>query len=92
MSAGQSCRDNNVYFLFYAENYLVHSQISHEILLEGKVDKDALYEFPSLNLASNVHKLNSRSSSVYPTQSALTLIQLLCLLVLPIRGISIRPS
>ncbi|KAI5409808.1 hypothetical protein KIW84_055311 [Lathyrus oleraceus] len=55
---------------------------------QGKVDKDALYEFPSLNLASNVHKLNSRSSSVYPTQSALTLIQLLCLLVLPIHGIS----
>lgn len=50
LSVSQFCRDNNVYFLFDANKCLVLSQVNNDVLLEGQVGKDGLYELPSLTL------------------------------------------
>lgn len=54
ISVSHFCHDNNVYFLFFVDTCLVHYQVTNDILLEDRVDKDGLYECLSLTLANNV--------------------------------------
>lgn len=65
LSVSQFCRDNNVYFLFDANKCFVLSQVNNDVLLEGQVGKDGLYEFPSLTLASSVVKSQPVCSSQF---------------------------
>ena len=50
ISVDQFCKDNNVYFLFNANECLVKSQETDDILLRGRVGSDGLYMFPGLGL------------------------------------------
>ena len=47
-------KDNHVFFEFHANQYLVKSQDSNKILLQGNVASDGLYQFPNLQFCSDV--------------------------------------
>src|SRR4051812_29006316 len=65
MSVSKFFRDNNVYFLFNADTCYVKSQVSGDILLQGSVGSDGLYEFPNVQLSSS-----AKSASLFPCFSA----------------------
>ena len=44
----QICKDNDVFFEFHFSFCLVKSQDTKEILLQGLVGQDGLYQFPTL--------------------------------------------
>ncbi|MCH92265.1 retrovirus-related Pol polyprotein from transposon TNT 1-94, partial [Trifolium medium] len=52
ISVSQFSKDNNVYFVFSANECLVKSQATDAVLLKGHVGSDGLYEFPDISLHS----------------------------------------
>lgn len=50
ISVSKFCLDTNVYFEFHSDICYVKSHASNEILLQGRVGSDGLYQFPHLQL------------------------------------------
>ncbi|PNY03039.1 hypothetical protein L195_g026362, partial [Trifolium pratense] len=46
----QFAKDNSVYFEFHADQCVVKSPATNEVLLKGNVGSDGLYQFPSLTI------------------------------------------
>jgi histone deacetylase 1/2 len=76
ISVSQFSRDNDVYFVFFANSCLVKSQANDAILLQGQVGRDGLYEsaksssnsthFSSINVVSScTNKTSLAPSSHY---------------------------
>ena len=69
MSVSQFCRDNSVFFEFHSQFCLVKSQVSKEVLLQGLVGADGLYQFLNLLQSSRLPlkshiTVNTNSSDV----------------------------
>lgn len=65
ISVSQFTRDNRLYFEFHPDFYLIKSQATSEVLLQGSLGKDGLYSFGNL-------KAPSYSSSISPCVHTLT--------------------
>lgn len=62
LSVSQFCRDNSVFFEFHPKFCLVKSQATREVLLQGFLGTDGLYQFPALLQNSSGSSLSSTSS------------------------------
>jgi len=49
ISVSRFAKDNSVFFEFHCDFCLVKSQATKEVLLQGTVGPDGLYQFPSLH-------------------------------------------
>lgn len=62
ISVSKFCLDNRVFFEFHADMCYVKSHATNEILLQGRVGSDGLYQFSHLQLLSLLQQVKSHVS------------------------------
>ncbi|MCH82949.1 retrovirus-related Pol polyprotein from transposon TNT 1-94, partial [Trifolium medium] len=81
LSVSQFAKDNSVYFEFHSDICLVKSQGTNEVLLQGTVGPDGLYQFPNMLSPS----VNKQSMSAFPSFNS-------CNLSIPSMNVAIATS